>query len=164
MTITADRLRELLYYDPATGIFRWRVRMGQRGCVGAVAGSREAKGYWRIKIDGKPHKAHRLAWLYIHGVWPSDQIDHRNGDRADNRLSNLRPASNGQNQANVRRQSNNVSGLKGVRWHRANQNWNARITVNRKSIFLGRFATAAEAHSAYCSAAERLFGEFARAE
>jgi len=98
--LTAERLREVVTYDPLTGIFRWRVT---RGCAkaGAVAGGPEKKGYLRISIDGRRFKAHRLAWLYVKGCWPVDQIDHENGRNADNRFDNLREANNPLNSANA---------------------------------------------------------------
>src|SRR5690606_34614864 len=98
--LTQQRLKELLYYDPETGIFTRLVgRSGPRARAGDVAGSDNGKGYIRIYVDGRPYKAHRLAWFYMHGEWP-EEIDHRNGERADNRLSNLRPVTRQQNNLN----------------------------------------------------------------
>ena len=99
--LTVERLRELLSYDPATGKFLWRVG---RQCMraGAVAGATEVQGYRVIKIDGKIYKAHRLAWLYVTGEWPPEEIDHKNTDPQDNVWSNLRLATHSQNQANAK--------------------------------------------------------------
>ncbi len=160
--VTADRLRELLSYDPSTGLFTWLLSTGNRAPVGAVAGS-VGKGYVDIRIDQRLYKAHRLAWLYMTGEWPEQQIDHRDLNRANNRWDNLRVATNSQNHANTRAQSNNRSGFKGVSWSKAANKWMAQIVRDRCHTYLGLFDTPEDAHAAYCVAAERLFGEFARA-
>jgi hypothetical protein len=99
MTLTAERLREILGYDPETGLFTRLVRTG-RIRAGEVAGTAHSRGYRSIVIDGRVYLSHRLAWLYVHGEWPPEQIDHINRNRADNRLVNLRAAKQSQN--NVR--------------------------------------------------------------
>lgn len=157
--LTQQRLLELLDYDPVTGDFRWRVdRGGGAPAAGAQAGGINGRGYVVIGIDQKSYQAHRLAWLYTHGVWPKDQIDHINRNRADNRLSNLREATNGQNQANSPRHANNRSGYKGVYWDKNNKYWVAQI--RRKLI--GTFHDAESASEAYNAAAAVQYGEFAR--
>lgn len=156
-------LLTILRYDPADGVFYWnssrpKVRVGQR------AGHLHHKGYVNIEIDGKHYSAHRLAWFYITGSMPADQIDHINGNRSDNRIANLRQATNGQNRANSK--NNNPHGLKGVRripWIAEGKRcWQASIRHNKKSIYLGCFHTKEEAHSAYCDAARKLHGDFYR--
>ena len=92
--LTAARLRKMLHYDPETGVFT-------RLWTGNVTGCPDAKGYLRIAADGRSYRAHRLAVLYMTGAWPSEQIDHINQVRTDNRWSNLRPATNGENGANT---------------------------------------------------------------
>ena len=87
--LTAERLRERLHYDAGTGVFTRRVGSGHAR-TGEMAGSVHSTGYVRISIDGGKYTAHCLAWLYVHGVWPPDQIDHINGNRSDNRIANLR--------------------------------------------------------------------------
>jgi hypothetical protein len=161
--LTAERLRELLHYDPATGVFRWRVRTSSRRAAGDIAGTAHNAGYWQIRVAGEVHLAHRLAWLYMTGAWPKDQIDHRNTDRADNRRENLREASRRQNQANKPLQKNNTSGFKGVSFSKTSGRWLAQIRRGPKAIPLGLFDTPEDAHAAYVRAAEREFGEFARA-
>jgi hypothetical protein len=133
--------------------------------VGKKAGYvKKNKGYVYIEIDGKSYSAHRLAWFYVTGKIPQNQIDHINGKKADNRFENLREASNGQNRANTR--SGSKHGIKGVRrlpWMKdGTKCWQAQITHNKKVHYLGCFYTKEEAHSAYCDAAKRLHGSFAR--
>jgi HNH endonuclease len=162
--LTADRLRQLLSYDPETGIFRWRVQPNSRVPVGAVAGCVESSGYRRIRIDGRLYLAHRLAWLYVHGECPAGEIDHINGVKDDNRIVNLRPATDAQNRWNIDRHKNNKSGFKGVARdsRRLARPWKAGITVNGRRIRLGQFRTAEEASAAYEAAAREHHGPFAR--
>jgi len=118
-------------------------------------------GYVLIKVDGKKYKAHRLAWLHTHGEWPGGDIDHANGCPLDNRMSNLRIATNPQNQANRLRDHDKTT-PKGVRATRSGR-FVARITVNNQSIYLGIFDSAEEAQAAYLKASKEHYGEFARA-
>jgi len=111
----------------------------------------------------KRYLQHRLVWLYVHGRWPKDQIDHINGNRSDNRLCNLREATCSQNLMNARAHSHNTSGLKGACKHEPGY-WSSVIRVNGKNKYLGRFKSPEEAHAVYASAAKKYFGEFARAE
>jgi len=154
--LTAERLRELLDYDPLTGIFRWRVLRGGR----SVAGYFKDR-YVRITISGTRYYAHRLAWLHVHGNWPNDQIDHANGIKQDNRLINLREASRSENHYNSKRPIHNKSGYKGVCWHKAVGQWQATIAVNSHQRHLGYFPTPEAAHNAYREAATKLHGSFA---
>lgn len=159
-SITAEEARQLLDYDAETGALTWRVGR-KRARAGNVAGTPHSKGYIQIRIYGKPYLAHRLAWLITHGAWPENQIDHINGERDDNRLVNLRPATPAENLRNAKRQRNNTSGFKGVSWHKPSKRWQAQIAVNGRTIHVGCFSTPEEAHAAYCKAAEKLHGEFA---
>lgn len=153
-------LKHILSYDPEKGVFYW-LQPRPRIKVGVIAGSLKKKtGYVSIEIDGKEYAAHRLAWFYITGKWPENQIDHKNRIRNDNSFSNLREATNGQNRANT--QSSSKHGLKGVslkKWLK-DKPWEARITFEKKVISLGCFATKEEAHEAYCKEARRLHGDF----
>lgn len=106
--------------------------------------------------------AHDLVWLYVHGRWPEDQIDHINMIPDDNRLKNLREATNAQNGANRRKHRDNTSGFKGVTWSAERKKWVASIGVNNKSIALGRYAKIEDAVAAYAEAARRYHGDFAR--
>lgn len=159
--ITQDRLKELLHYDPEIGIFTQRLRR-PRVRVGDIAGYSESSGYWRIHVDGRKYLAHRLAWLYVTGEWPIF-VDHEDLDKSNNRFGNLRKATRSQNGINRSRFPNNTSGFKGVSFCKRTRNYMARIQVNGSSLFLGCFNKAEEAHAAYVAAAEKYFGEFARA-
>ncbi len=131
--LTADRLRTLLSYNPETGVFTRNIRTSNRINVGDVAGSATEGGYWAIKIDGKSIKSHRLAWLYTYGCWPTNEIDHINGDPADNRIENLRDVSHEHNTQNTRRpRIDNASGFLGV--HACNGGYMASINASKKSI------------------------------
>jgi hypothetical protein len=154
---TAQRLRELLHYDPETGVFTRRVQTSNRIRVGDVAGSINDKGYLNIRVDVRQRFAHRLAWLYVYGVWPQHQIDHINGVRDDNRIVNLRDVTKSINMQNQRHAcSNNKSGLLGASWNKARSCWQAQIKIGGMVKFLGRFESATEAHAAYLTAKRAL--------
>jgi hypothetical protein len=118
-------------------------------------------GYLECSLDSKRYYLHRLAWFYVYKVWPSDNIDHINGNKSDNRLVNLRQATQSQNMHNRNKYKNNTSGYKGVTWHKQYKKWNAQITYNNKLINLGFFDCPVEAHKAYCKAADKMHKEFA---
>ena len=161
--LTADRVRELLDYDPKTGIFRWRRNAGRHGRypAGSVAGYLHTHSrYWIICIGQDEYRAHRVAWLYVHSEWPKGLLDHRDLDRSNNRIGNLREATRSQNSANRSRQRNNTSGFKGVRFDKSNDRWVA--VVAKKKI--GYFRTFEEAKAACIARAGKQFGEFARLE
>jgi hypothetical protein len=157
--LTQARLMELLYYNPDTGNFRWKVPPSSRIRQTDIAGTIDNKGYRRIGIKGdkpgKYYRAHRLAWLYMTGVWPEDQIDHINGDKDDNRWDNLRSASNAENMRNRPAKGYTFSPR-----HKTTP-WCAQITHNGKNQYLGRYKTKREAEAAYRAAANELWGEFA---
>lgn len=154
--ITHEQLLELLSYDPDTGIFVRKVATARCLKVGDVAGSPHICGYLEIALNGKRYLAHRLAWFYFYGAWPTKNLDHINGDCADNRISNLREASHSENAQNLRkaRSNNKSSGLLGVskngKW------WHARICLNGERRYLGTFLTPQEAHMAYLSAKQQI--------
>jgi HNH endonuclease/AP2 domain len=159
--ISHDDLMVALSYDDKTGKFQWNRRVTKKSKTGS-AGAIDSDGYRVIRIDRRNYKAHRLAWFYHYGVWPSSLIDHENGDRDDNRISNLREANVNQNVHNSKKPINNTSGFKGVSL--AYGRWQARIAVGRKRISLGCFSTASEAALAYEKAAQKYHGEFARVQ
>lgn len=155
--VTAQRLRELLHYDPETGVFTWRVRLSNRVKVGGVAGTVNTWGRAQIAIARNFYYAHRLAWLHIHGEWPAQEIDHIDGDPLNNRIANLRDVGRVTNQQNLRKAAQrNRAGMLGALWHGQNKAWRARIMVDGKSISLGCFKTPEEAHAAYIEAKRRL--------
>jgi hypothetical protein len=154
-SLTAERLREVLHYEPETGVFTWRLRRGCRA-KGSIAGATHHSGYWRIRVDEVLYNAHRLAWLYMTGEWPAEELDHINRDNADNRWANLREATRSQNGANTIRP--NPSGFRGVKKIRGR--WRATIMVQKRGIFLGYYSTPEEAHAAYTNAARTYFGNY----
>jgi hypothetical protein len=160
MSLTHERLREVLNYDPMTGVFVWKKRLNNRALVGHICRNFDHRGYLRINIDRKIYRAARLAWLYIHGKWPPHEIDHINGIPGDDRLDNLREATHSENCNN--RPPRKSGRLKGVYFNKRDNGWCARITGSKRTHFLGRFATEAEAHAAYAKAAPIIHGEFAR--
>lgn len=162
--LTAQRLKELLIYDAETGYFWWREAEYPRR-VSGLAGwtGPPPTSYVRIGIDGVVYHAHRLAWLYVHGRWPTNHIDHINRNPSDNRIENLREATRSQNHGNRKRRSDNSSGYKGVGRHSAHQ-WRAQIQVAGRRMHLGLYPSAEEAHEAYMRAAQTHFGEFARSD
>ena len=154
--LTVEYLRSILHYDPATGIFTWKVRTARNVKAGDIAGSLDGGGYLLISVRSRLHKAHRLAWLYVYGEWPTDQIDHINRIGTDNRISNLREATNKQNNQNRSKSSHNTSGHTGVYLVKQNSKWRAQIMHNYKQIHLGYFTDIEGALSAR-KAAEKLY-------
>jgi hypothetical protein len=160
--LTADRLRELLDYDLASGVFTWRV--ARRGtAAGTKAGYVSKAGYVQISVDGKLYQAHRLAHLYVTGHWSVGLVDHTNGVAGDDGWGNLRPATQSQNLRNCKRRRDNTSGVKGVSYDKARDRWVAYIADGRGALVnLGRFHTLEEAAAARQRAADRHYGDFAR--
>ena len=161
-SLTHARLFELMFYDPETGLFsdngvvrRWRYQNSTLGYIGRL-------NYITIVVDGKHYRAHRLAWFYVHGKWPTKHLDHANGDPSDNRISNLREATRSQNMANARKPRNNTSGLKGVSRRSDGKKWVAQIMVRGVKFHLGSFDRPEDAHAVYCKAAAIHQGAFAR--
>lgn len=141
--ITQARLKELLHYDPGTGVFTWRVQRGPRK-PGDEAGAINTLGYRVIRLDYGLRLAHRLAYIYQTGSCPAE-VDHINQSRSDNRWRNLRPATKSQNQQNSRLRKDNTSGYRGVHWVRAAKKWQATGVLNGTRIYLGLFACRHEA-------------------
>ena len=155
--LTAERLRHLFIYDPETGRFTRRV-----GAGGELAGTSPAHiddhGYNRFSVDGVLYRAHRLAWLYVYGAFPTRHLDHIDGDRAANRIANLREcddALNSQNASALAR-SDNLSGHRGVTFHPKTGKWQARITVHGRTRSCGLFTTPEDARAAYFKAKAEL--------
>jgi hypothetical protein len=157
--LAQKRLKELLHYDPDTGLFT-RVKSMPRSKKGEVVGYTNGRGWLRVKIDGKHYKLHRLAFLYMEGAFPPDEVDHINGNKDDNRWCNLRKATRAQNNANRASGGNSVTGYRGVL--PSGKRFFAQITKDGKRIHLGMYDCPKEAHKAYCRAAKDFYEEFAR--
>jgi hypothetical protein len=158
---SAEEFRKALSYNPETGILYWLSSRG-RARAGDRAGtlSSHEPPYLEIKYLGRHYKAHRLAWLLAHSYWPAN-LDHKNGKSTDNRLSNLREATTSENNMNRKATADSAVGLKGVSLNKSGS-FRAQIKINSKQHYLGTFSTAEAAHAAYCNAAPKLHGEFAR--
>lgn len=150
--ITRERAIEALNYCADTGHFTWRIPRGQIIRPGDSAGCVNGKGYVTIHVDGREYRAHRLAWLIVHGEFPTHEIDHINGLRADNRIDNLRCVTTKENQWNRTRASSlNSTGLLGVSRYSGGR-WLAKITRNNRAEMLGVFDSPELAHGAYLKA------------
>jgi hypothetical protein len=163
-TLTQDELQRRLVYDADTGVFTRRVASGRHGChrAGEIAGTPNGNGYIRIRLGGKNYYAHILAWLYVHGTYPEVDIDHRDLDKANNRILNLRLSGKPGNMHNRPAHADNRSGAKGVTHRPKRGGWEARIYVNKKERSLGLFSSVELAAKAYEEAALLYHGEYAR--
>ena len=163
--LTQHRLKELFDYDRVSGCLIWRTTGAGR--KRAVAGynpvpSLYEKEYIQIRIEGKLYKAHRLVWLYVHGKWPKNDVDHIDGNSRNNRVENLREATMSQNLANRSAQNkNNTSGHRGVYFDKSKKKWCAEVTVVGKKLHLGTFSTIEQAALTAQRARLQHFGEFA---
>lgn len=157
---TQERVKEVLHYDPETGDFTWLKNKCKRIRRGDPAGWITNRGYVRVRVDHIARYAHRLAFLYQTGTWPSNDIDHIDCNPSNNAWVNLREATKVQNQANIGVRRGNRLGVKGVR--KQLNRYRATIRVYGKTVHLGSFLTPEEAHAAYMAEATKLYGEFAR--
>lgn len=158
--LTQEYLKSILIYDEHSGIFTRKLSL-RPGWSGKRAGSINSRGYIQIKIDTERYSAHRLAWLYMTGLWPIDQIDHKNNVRHDNKWLNLRECTQAQNAANRKISTSNTSGYKGVHWDRKSKCWIAQLKHNYKTIHIGRCKAKEDAAVLYNDKAIEIFGEFA---
>jgi hypothetical protein len=152
MTITQDRLKSILRYDPDTGRLFWIAARRNKIQPGSMAGNLNPDGYRRIKIDGRQFFVHKIVWLYVHGVMAKDQLDHINHCKDDNRIENLREVSNQENHRNQPIYKNNTSGVPGVYWKKPANKWQARIMTGMGIKNLGYFKDYFEAVCARKSA------------
>lgn len=173
MELTQERLKELLSYDPLTGVFVWHEREIRAGSErtdkswnSKYAGKQAGQVYGpdglervRISVDKVRYLAHRLAWLWMTGSWPNKEIDHKDMDPLNNKWSNLREATHSQNAMNRRGRSKYA---KGVTIHRPSGLFQVRIHSNKVCKSLGYFKTIEAASAAYTTAAQKIHGEFAR--
>lgn len=153
--ITQTKLKELLHYAPETGVFTWVKATNRRICIGSIAGSVAGYRYRIIRICGKTHSAHRLAWLYIHGEFPEHDIDHINHDRHDNRIINLRSVTRGDNCRNRGYSPRNTSGHIGVVFDKARGCWTSRLFYDGKQVHFMRHEKKADAIKARKKAEKR---------
>lgn len=152
--VTQERLKDLLHYNAKTGVFTW-VKTTNGVNIGDIAGTKLPSGYVQITIDQKRYYAHRLAWVWVYGVQPPHYIDHVNRTKDDNRIKNLRPATNSENHQNQKKPLTNKSGVVGVCWNKAVSKWKAQIQVNKKTINLGHYSTIAEAANVRAAAKQK---------
>lgn len=166
--ITAEHVRSVLHYDPETGVFRWlpnptRPKAWNTRFANKPTGSLDVSGCLSIRItEFGLFLAHRLAWLYTSGAWPTETIDHINGDRSDNRIANLREATQAENMRNRAKQSNNRSGFLGISYSRDHKKWRAAINLNKKTVWRAYAETAQEAAALRRAALPLYHGEFIR--
>lgn len=159
--LTQDLLNELFEYRD--GVLYWKIAKAKKIKVGDVAGNLHKTGYLTTMVNSKRYLNHRLIFLMHHGYLPQC-LDHIDGNKINNRIENLRPATIGENSRNSKIPKNNTSGFKGVSWHSRDKKWQAQLMINKKSKHLGIFKTIEEATEAVKKAREELHGEFARHE
>ena len=162
-----ESIRQRISYDPDTGNFTWKeipnpencwkISAWNKKCAGMIAGSTHGVGYKTIGLGKSRYLAHRLAWLYTKGEIPEGYIiDHINGVREDNRISNLRCVTKSDNSHNTRSTWKNAHGSPGVNFHKQSNKWNSRINHKRKQISLGYYNTKEEAAQAYAEAKAKV--------
>lgn len=162
-----ELLRKILRYDAQDGKLYWRERPDvteywnekYAGCEALSA--MDSRGYRKGKVLGKNVLAHRVIWAICTGKWPQYEIDHKDGDPKNNKLSNLREANRNENMHNRAITSRNKSGYKGVSWNKARKKWSAQIRTKGEKTCLGMFDTAEDAHIAYCAAVKEEHKDFA---
>jgi hypothetical protein len=163
--IDIGRLRDVLDYNPGTGLFHWRVQLSLRGPVGAQAGciSRQSgREYIKVRFDGALHQGHRLAWAHYYGEQPPPKIDHEDGDGCHNWIANLREANQSQNSANMRKTIKSSTGLRGVYpYGTSGLLFEAKAMKDGEVVRFGVFDAKDVAYAAYCDGMKSLFGEFA---
>ena len=157
MPLSQTELKKIFLYEPDTGFLRWKE--GKSNMVkNSKSGCKNASGYLIVTINSKSHRVQRVIWIYMFNHIPSGfYIDHINGNKTDNRLCNLRLATNSQNQQNRPAPQNNTSGYRGVTWHKQASKWMARICLDNKRVSLGLFETAEEAYKAYRLKASEIY-------
>ena len=160
MKLTQELLKELLHYDPDSGVFTWRERGNSafdKRYAGKEAGTINDRGYRKVSISGVVYRAHRLAFMYMKGRWPRKEVDHLDHDKLNNRWLNLRDTSHPENGRNKSKFKNNTSGINGVNWNSNALNWRAQIMVSGKNKQLGSFDNIEFAQAARLEA-EREYG------
>lgn len=166
-TLNAEYVRSIFDYDADCGKLIWRYREDKpkkwnSRCAGQYAGVKNPRLYSGITIDGKSYQCHQVIWLYHYGEWPSSEIDHINLCKQDNRIENLRVVNRSQNMHNITAQKDNMSGYKGVSWHKRAKKWQVHLQVNFKKLYCGLFECPELAHLVYSEHAASLCGEYVR--
>lgn len=159
--ISHKELKEILDYDPKSGVFRWKKRISVKSEIGKIAGYNPEFGYCQIRIFTKLYSSHSLAWLYVTGEWQKGEIDHKNRNPSDNSFSNLRDVSRSENNSNHNRRVDNSTGFRGVSYSQRDKTFHAYINKNGARTNIGYFKTAEEAALAYDSKAIEFYGECA---
>jgi len=162
MSLSQERLKQLMVYDPLTGIFTRRIQAGSRGLAGDVAGTVETNGYVRISVDSRPYRAHRLAFLYMTGMWPEKDVDHRFGDTSDTTFASLREATKSENLQNSKKRVDNSSGTKGVSFRKDRGMFSVRMKVGNVYKSFGCYKELELAELVATEARELYHGSFAR--
>lgn len=164
--VTQELLKEIYEYSEATGLFIFKKTRGgvKRGSIAGSAIKSGESFYLRVNIGGVQLMAHRLAWLYVYGVFPVNEIDHIDGDSMNNRICNLREATRKQNNENVKLRTNNTSGYRGVAWSASAKKWRAMLQHNKKPIHVGYFSDANEASLAVTEMRSKLFSHYTQRE
>jgi hypothetical protein len=157
MEVTQQQLKEVLHYDPETGIFRWRFSVANRIKPWDVAGYNQGNGYLRVSINSKKQYLHRIAWLYMTGNWPDDEIDHIDGIRSNNSFLNLREVTSKQNKENQKLAKNSTSGYRGVCWSKKDKRWFGHVIHNNKKYLAGYFKNKEDAIQAVAAKRAELF-------
>jgi hypothetical protein len=156
-SVSVARLRDMLKYDPNTGLVVWILPQSNRVRPGEQAGGITRLGYLRVGISGRDYMVHRVAWALHYGGWPAGVIDHMDGNKVNNRIANLRDVPASVNMQNRRSATGgSSSGLLGASWHAASGRWHARIKIGGRTTSLGYHATPEDAHAAYVQAKRRL--------
>lgn len=160
-SISLQEVKELLDYNPLTGLLFWKISPNKKIKVGSLAGGvKKQTGYFQVRLKGVLYPSHRIIWLLFYGSWPTKQIDHINRDKKDNRIENLRECSQQENSRNVKTKGG-VSRYKGVHWDSKKKIWSAGAKMNYKTIYLGYFKDEEDAAKAYDKFAVENYGEFA---
>ena len=168
--VTPEEVRELIDYDPLTGVMKWKWRYNLRPQAstwnGRNAGNqivgKDGKGYFAVQLYKRKYRAHRVAWAHFYGQWPILDLDHINGDKTDNRIENLREATVAQNGHNVGLTSRNTSGVRGVFWHKGARKWQAGICYLGQEIYLGLYVKLEDAIKRRQEAEAQYYGEYAK--
>ncbi len=159
--LTNELLKQLLHYNETSGVFTWIAPRSYRVKAGDVAGFTDPKGYVVINIGRVKYKAHRLAWFYVHGVWPKLELDHKDRIKSNNALLNLVEATRQENRRNQGVSRRSKSGVKGVFWSPAHGKWRASASLNNVTVHIGFFDSIKDAGDAYNRFAVENHGEFA---